>query len=193
MIKNAKLILLGIIILMLNSCIKKHFEYRLPFKESLLKVNDTIEGFFLFEQYLDAYIGNGVIVQAQSLIPVNKNNEIEDYGTIYSLDFIRQSKFYKGTDLDTSYIENGLDLAYEVINDSTTIRPFCGTSYKLCKVKMIINKGISKKRRVPLLLDCDQYQDLLDRKKNVYAIRKVKVFDILGVISYEMVKGSVSR
>lgn len=58
---------------------------------------------------------------------------------------------------------------------------------------MIINKGISKKRRVPLLLDCDQYQDLLDRKKNVYAIRKVKVFDILGVINYEMVKGNVSR
>ncbi len=188
MIKNTKLILLSIFILILNSCMQKHFAYKIPFKESSLKANDTIEGFFLFEQYLNAYTGNGVIVQGQSLIPVNKNNEIEDYGTIYSLDFIRQSKFYKGTDLNSSYIENGLDLAYELIDDSTTIRPFCGTSYKLCKVKMIVNRGISKKRRVPLLLDCDQYQYLLDRKKNVYAIRKVKVFEVLGVISYETVR-----
>lgn len=159
---------------------------------------DTLDGVFLFENRIDAYVeGGDAIIKGNDLVhegTVSKELYQQGIFTYYSSLFHYQRMADKNPNIhfDTASVFKVFgEIRYKAVQDGTLwgetdINPFCGGYYKKYRIKMEVLYLGSVIQRTPLFMNCKELKEYMRKNKGKnYEMCILPTYLITRVFEYE--------
>jgi len=158
-------------------------------------VYDTINEIFFYENSISSYIEVDAITKAGGFI---KGDTItsEIYKNGYFVEGWNYVEFLKRKGIDVRFDKKSVSEFYDSLMqrslrngtyvDKTDINPYCGAYYKKFKLNVEVMYIDTIKQRVPLFLDCKQYDEYIREKKGrTYQFKPLPTYIITKFFSWE--------